>query len=133
MNLFDALMDGDVEAVNRQIEEEKFKRQAQFMGIFRDTMLSEMWPALVWWFQNGGTHTPECGLFVKGDLLRWINQTLNDKPVRVPTIRYDMLELVVEGKIEVKGVELVKWIGSKLDSNTRNVFIALRRSQNKKK
>lgn len=131
-NFFDALMRGDVDAVNREMENQKFKRQAEFMGYFREAMLSELRPAIVWWLQHGGNHEPICGRAVKGDLLRWSDQEIHGKPVRVPSVRSDMLQLVVDGKIEVKGVELVKWIGFKLDDNTRNVFIALRRSQNKK-
>lgn len=132
MSILDKLFGGDIDGVLRDMEEEKFKRMAQFAGVFRDTMVEEMRPAVVWWLLRGGTHEPKCGYAEKGDLLRWKDVSFSGKVYRMPTVRVDYLQLIVSGKIEIKGVELCKWIGTKADASTRDVFIALRRSQNKK-
>jgi hypothetical protein len=132
MGIFESLMKGDIDAVKREMKEQEFRNMASFAGHFRDAMSKSMRPALVWWIENGGTHEPRCGYLAKGDLLRWSDQEFHGKKVRVPTVRSDMKRQVVDGKIEVKGTELLLWIISRMDENTLNVFTALRRSQNKK-
>lgn len=134
MDIIDAFMRGDIDAIEREQKEMEFKRKAEFLGHFRDTLCQEMRPSLVEWFKTGGQHVPKCGYLVKkGDLLRWTDATIHGKTVRMPTIRDDMITLAVEGKIEVKGVELLLWVATRLNSNTRNVFIALERDRRKKK
>lgn len=86
-------------------------------------------PTLVKWLRGSGNHEPKCGRGQKGDLLRWVTVDVNGKPIRAPSIRVDMLDQVVDGKVKVKGVELLKWIASKLDRNARSVLIALTRGQ----
>jgi hypothetical protein len=134
-NLFDALMGGNVNDVMREMEatrkETERRNIGNFMEGFQSAMTSELRPALIHWLRNGGTHEPRCGRDQKGDLLRWVDGVVNKQTVRLPSVRVDMLDIVCAGKIEVKGTELLKWAGSKLDSKTRNLFIAVRRSQKK--
>jgi hypothetical protein len=135
-NIFDALMGGDMDRVMREMDrsrEAREKRNMQgFMEGFQNAMKSQLRPAIVHWLQNGGTHEPRCGRDKKGDLLRWIDGVTNKKKVRLPSVRADVLATVVDGKIEVKGMELVAWLATKLDSNTRDAFIAVRRAQKRK-
>lgn len=131
MDILDKLFGGDINGLLKGMEEERLKRLTDFAGVFRKTMLQEMRPAVVWWLLRGGTHEPKCGYAAKGDLLRWKDVSISGKTYRMPTVRVDYLQLIVSGKIEIKGVELCKWIGEKADTDTRDIFIALRRSQNK--
>jgi len=133
MNIIEALMKGDIDAISHEMQQQERERQADFMNAFRSTMSDELRPAIVLWLKDGGTHEPSCGRGKKGDLLRWQSMNVRGSVVRVPSVRVDMLDKIVDGKIEVEGMELVRWIATKLDGNTINTFISLRRSLNRPK
>jgi hypothetical protein len=98
-------------------------------GIFSDKK-TDLKTQIIWWLLRHGTHEPKCGYAQKGDLVRWKDCAVGGgKTIRMPTVRVDYLQMIVSGKIDVKGTELVAWISTKLNDDARGYFIALKRSQ----
>ena len=96
-------------------------------GVFGPSR-SDLRPQIVWWLLRHGSHQPACGFEQRGDLVRWKECPVNGgPPARMPTVRVDFLQLAVSGKIEIKGTELVKWLGTKLSPNARSYLNALRK------
>lgn len=125
-------MSGDIDGMQREMEEIEFKRQAEFSATFRDTICKNGRPDMVYWIKNGGWHEPSCGYLVKGDLVRWVNT--KDMPkfanldLRLPTIRKDMIQEAIDGKIKVKGVELLYWLVSKLNERSLRALMMIRKN-----
>lgn len=104
------------------------------LGQVLETLLgdrnADLKPQIIWWLLRHGTHQPTCGFAQKGDLMRWKECSVSGgKTIRMPTVRVDYLQMIVSGKIEIKGTELVAWISTKLNDDARGYFIALKRSQ----
>lgn len=85
---------------------------------------------IIWWLLRHGTHEPKCGYAQKGDLMRWKDCAVGGgKTVRMPTVRVDYLQMIVSGRVDIKGTDLVTWISTKLNDDARDYFVALKRSQ----
>lgn len=136
-NLFEKMMSGDIDGIQREMEETKFKRQAEFAATFRDTICKNGRPDMAYWLEKGGWHEPSCGYLVKGDLVRWVNTADMDNEfsasldLRLPTIRKDMIQDAIDGKIMIKGTELLYWLVAKLDERTLRALMLIRRNNEK--
>jgi len=73
----------------------------------------------VWLASPFGRHPP-AKPNEKGDLVRWVV----DEGMRLPTVRSDLADQAIAGKIEVRGVELVLLLATKLDATTREGILA---------
>jgi hypothetical protein len=74
----------------------------------------------VWIASPFGRHVPR-DYAAKGDLLRWVT----DEGMRLPTVRDDLADDVVAGKVEFHDVELVLWLATKLDARTRAGLLSI--------
>ena len=100
--------------------------------VVNSILFRDLRPQIVWWLLRHGTHTPKCGFHEKGDLVRWKDCAVNGgKLIRMPTVRVDYLQVIVDGRIEVKGVELVEWLSTKLNKDAKTFFVALARQRSK--
>lgn len=73
----------------------------------------------VWLASPFGRHPP-AKPNEKGDLVRWVM----DEGMRLPTVRADLVDQAIAGKVEVRGVELVLLLATKLDASTRAGILA---------
>jgi len=64
------------------------------------------------------THTPSCGVAVKGDLVRW--QVIESH--RLPTVREDLVALAAARNIITGGRELVSFLVDLMEPRTREML-----------
>jgi len=73
--------------------------------------------AVIHWLQTM-THTPSCGLGVKGDLVRW--QVIEGH--RLPTVREDLVASASARKVETGSGELVSYLVDRLEPKTSEML-----------
>jgi len=64
------------------------------------------------------THTPSCGVAVKGDLVRW--QVIEGH--KLPTVREDLVALAAARNIITGGRELVSFLVDLMEPRTREML-----------
>lgn len=134
--LFDAIMSGDVDRLEFEMEEarrEQFRKNIpDFMDGFKkayqkrqrdmtvpDPSFNALIPQLLrdWLASPEGQHAPPAS-GLKGRLQLWKEV----ESAQLPTIRADLVKPVLDGKVFVEGVELVALLVKKLDDDAKVVL-----------